>query len=86
MNSGTVKEAGDAGNVLVKLLQKAIGSSRTDAQSEVTGTNACGMVAKLTAKTKLGNINLPTSKATKKMPEHTGYLTFASFYPDWKEN
>lgn len=39
------------------------------------------MVSKLTAPTRLGNINVLTSKPGKQMPGHTGYLTFASLYP-----
>ena len=85
MNLGTIKEIDDAGNPLVNLLQDNI-SDRTDAQhSDDIGVNASGMVAKLTATVKRGNINVLTSKATKEMPGHTGYLTFASLYPDWKE-
>ena len=83
MNSGTVKETGDAGIPFVNLPQ-GNSSDRTDAQhSDVTGVNASGMVAKLTATVKRGNTNVLTSKATKEMPGHTGYLTFASLYPDW---
>ncbi|XP_066912302.1 tRNA (adenine(58)-N(1))-methyltransferase catalytic subunit TRMT61A-like [Clytia hemisphaerica] len=47
----------------------------------VTGLLPNGMVAKLTAGTKPGNINVLTSKPGKQMPGHTGYLTFASWYP-----
>ena len=51
----------------------------------IAGVNAAGMVTKLTAKMKPGNINVLTSKPGREMPGHTGYLTFASLYPDWKE-
>ena len=54
-----------------------------DPQKSVTGVLANGMVSKLTAPTRPGNINVLTSKPGKQMPGHTGYLTFASLYPQF---
>ena len=85
MNLETVKETGDASDSLVNLPQGNI-TGGTDVQhSNISGINASGMVAKLTATVKRGSINVLTSKATKEMSGHTGYLTFASLYPDWKD-
>ena len=50
-------------------------------KGSVTGVLPNGMVSKLTARTRPGNINVLTCKAGKQMPGHTGYLTFASLYP-----
>jgi len=47
----------------------------------VTGVLSNGMVSKLTATTRPGNVNVLTCKPSQQMPGHTGYLTFASLYP-----
>jgi len=54
-----------------------------DPHKSVTGVLSNGMVSKLTAQTRPGNINVLTSKPGKQMPGHTGYLTFASLYPQF---
>lgn len=53
----------------------------TEKTMSVSGVLQNGLVAKLTAETKPGNTNVLTAKSSKEMPGHTGYLTFATFYP-----
>lgn len=51
-----------------------------------TAVNSYGMVTKVTAKSKKGNINVLTCKPNMEMTGHTGFLTFASLHSYRNEN
>ena len=81
--SGDIVTADDSSTVKNNVSTRKQTEQLNTPHKNVTGVLSNGMVSKLTAPTRSGNINVLTSKPGKQMPGHTGYLTFASLYPQF---